>query len=197
MLRATPRPPGGIVCVVRAAVPFAVVEQLGQQGGDPRPGTGDEPGVERRVRHLPAFEVLRPHVVVHLRHQPLELGEVLRREPRNGGADRHRFERDPHRIELLHIGDREVGDPDPAVRLGQDEAFVLEHPQRLTQRRAADSEPELLGQHRLGGGLSRRDLAAYDRVSEPVVHELDVLPVARTLSHVGSSAAGPALPAPR
>src|SRR5438445_288478 len=71
------------------------------------------------------------HVVVHLRHVPLELGEVVRAQGRHGDANRHGLERDSHDVELLCIVAGQLRDPDPPVGFGDHEAFALAHAQRL------------------------------------------------------------------
>jgi hypothetical protein len=129
------------------------------------------------MREAEAATVVGAHVVLHLRHPALELGEVGRRELRHGDPDRDRLERDSHDVELLGVGARQLRDPDAAVRLGNDQPLPLEQSQRLAQRRAAHVEvaPERHLRRRLPG----RQLAAQDRVAQAVVHERHVLAVAR------------------
>ena len=65
---------------VGQAVALAVVEQLPDRERHALARPAHETIVERPVRDAHALAVLRAHVVVHLGHEPLELGEVGRRE---------------------------------------------------------------------------------------------------------------------
>jgi hypothetical protein len=127
-----------------------------------------------RRAHVPP--VVGAHVVVHLRHEALELGDDRRRQRRDGDADRHRLERDAHDVELLGVGAREPGDPHAAVRLGDDEPLALEQAQRLAERRAPDVE--VAGERDLRRRLAGGKPAAEDRGAQAVVDERHVLPVA-------------------
>jgi len=106
-------------------------------------------------------EIVHPHVMVHLRHVALELGERVRGQGGDRNADGHRLQRDPHDVELLGVEAQQLGNPHAPVRRRDHEPLALEHPQRLPQWRPADVQ--LPGERDLGGGLARRDLTAEDR----------------------------------
>jgi len=154
-----------------------VVEQLTDHVAHARPGAGDQHAVEGVVRRPHSGAILDAHVVIHLRHVALELGEVARRETRHGDADRDCLERDPHDVELFRVGAEQLGDAHAAVRRRDHEALSLQHAQRLAQRSAPDVE--VARQRHLRGRLARRDLAAKDRRPQPFVYDRDVLAVSR------------------
>ena len=119
---------------IREAIPGGVVEQLCERRGQPRPGGGHERRVKRRVGDVHPHLISGSDVVIHLRHKSFELCELFRPERGNGQPDRHCFERDAHGVESFEICDREVGDPDATIRLGDDAG-----PPRSSSRSASRS----------------------------------------------------------
>ena len=69
---------------VDEAVALGVVEELAERRRDARPEPADEARVERLMGRAQAMAILGPLVVVHLRHEALELGEVRGAEQRHG-----------------------------------------------------------------------------------------------------------------
>jgi hypothetical protein len=114
--------------------------------------------------------------VIHLRHQSLQLGEVFVVHRGDRRPDACRLESHPHGVNALDVGDRELGDPDAAIRLRNDKALTLKQAEGLPQRGSADAE--LARQRDLRCRLARRDLAAQDRASKTVVDNGDILSVA-------------------
>ena len=156
-----------------------MVEELGDRSSVTRsPAAAAKRVVERRVRRVHPRLVAGAHVVIHLRHQPLELGEIAR-APSVGTVMRMATASSAIRIAYSpRVRIEKLGDPHAAVRLGEHQALALEHPQRLAQRRAADVE--LLRQGDLRGRFAGPDLPAQDRVAQSVVDDRDVLPVSGT-----------------
>ena len=145
------------------------------------PAAADEARVECGVGGVHANLVAGADVVIHLGHQPLELGEVLVAERRNGGAT-------PTASRAIRIAYR------PSISAIEKSAIRTRRfgcestsPSRSSSRAphaVVCGDPELLGERGLRRRLPGRDLAAQDRVSEAVVDERDVLPIITVRSFV-------------
>ncbi len=90
----------------------------------------------------------------------------------------------PHDAQLLEVLGGHRRDAHATVRLPLDQALALQHPQRLTQRRAADAE--LLGKPDLRHHRPRRQVAVEDRSANPLVDVFGVLTVLRQLGSSSS-----------
>jgi hypothetical protein len=122
----------------------------------------------------PGREVAVPGRPPHRRQQPPGLLAARRTE----AADRHgqgqRLHQDAAGVGVVQLLRVQARDPGPLVRLDLDQAFFLEHPQHLAQRRAADAE--LLGQRHLGQLGARRQRAVQDALAQVGVHVGNRLP---------------------
>ena len=108
--------------------------------------------MERAVRGAQPAPVTLAHVVLHLGHEALELGEV--RRPQGGTVIRSAATSSAIRLTYSDSASsaEQLGDAHPPVGLGDDEALALQEPQRLADRRAPGAE-------RLAERDLRRDLA--------------------------------------
>jgi hypothetical protein len=133
--------------------------------------------MEPAVRRLSAPEIMAGGEVRHGGEQTLHLADLLRAEIRNGIEHGDRLESDTHHVQLLDVLDGELGDRDPPVRLGDQQALFLQHSNRLTQRCPTDSE--LRGEIDLRDLVSGGDLATQDRGTKPLVGKCSGLSVSR------------------
>ena len=123
---------------MHAPVALEVVRLL-QERVDARAGNRRQAAVEA-LRQRPARVVLRVGEVLHLRQPALERRDRLRLQPVDRQPHRLALQRDAHDHELLEVRRRDRLDGHAAVGLRVDEAFALQHPQRLAQRRAAHAK---------------------------------------------------------
>ena len=170
------RPLAGVQRALGEAVALGVVEALRDELDDAVAGRGAELRVERAVRRAQPAPVALAHVVLHLGHEALELGEVRRPQGGDGDPQRRDLERDPADVERLRVVGRQVGDAHPPVGLGDHEALALQQPQRLADRRAPGAER--LAERDLRRDLAGGHVAAEDRLAQPRVDVRDVLAVA-------------------
>ncbi len=123
--------------------------------------------MERRVGDVPPLVVLDVREVRHLRHVALQARVVLGRHSRHGEAQRLRFERHADDREFLEILRCQAGDANAPVGFRLDQPLGLQHPKRLTQRRAAHAQvirQRDLRHVRPSGDLAVEDRPPHDRV---------------------------------
>jgi len=136
-------------------------------------GRGHEPVVVG-VSREPRAEVPGAGRAAHRGQQAL--GLLAGRRPEV--ADRHgqgeRLQQDPAGVDVVELLRVEARDPSALVRLDLDQALLLQHPQHLPQRGAADAE--LPGQAHLGQLRAGRQGAVEDAFPQVGVHVRDRLP---------------------
>ena len=122
----------------------------------------------------PLVEVAGLGRPAHRGQHPLGLGPFLGPEVPDRHRQRQRLQQDPARVDVVEFLRIQARHPGPLVRLDLDQALLLQHPQHLTQRGAADAE--LGGQAHLGQLGARPQRAVKDAFPQVSVHVRDGLP---------------------
>jgi hypothetical protein len=112
--------------------------------------------------------------LAHRGQHPLGLGPLLGPEMPDRHRQGQRLQQDPARVDVVELLRIEARHPGPLVRLDLDQALLLQHPQHLTQRGAADAE--LSGQAHLGQLGARLQRAVEDAFPQVGMDVRDGLP---------------------